>query len=633
MKGISVVERHFEKAATLLVALCIFGYLAWDFLSPAAFKMGANSDVTPATANEILLQKASSVQKQQAGENTLELEPIQKGATQEAFAQKLSSNIASADRLPANAPSLAKKIILPDIRSLDTWYYEPRFAAPVMVTPVEWFGDALEADAASNNEALQKFLSSQPDANSLDVIWTRPVAHVDLKSIRNELVKEEKSASPPRLAAVSEWRKNAIYFLDVVFERQEQKEDGSWSEPVVVPSMFGFEGKLFRDKKDLDSNKIFASMRGEKSIEKAIRQPDFYPTLYGSGKIESSTNSTSALPATAQGDKKKQQVAEKKKEDLQTKEKELAPLEKELQIMGGEWTQQKEDAKKADAKKEADRKRKENKNNSKASSDPPVDLKIPQWKKITKDVISLRKIIKDLKIDLGIQSETPVDSKAEKSATKSGEVDADFIDVWTHDLQAPLGKTLRYRCHIDIYNPFFGKERQLVEKQKPLAKNPMISTAVSEWSSPVRVPRKAMFFAENGTIETTVAGSKSAMFFNVYVLKNGLWQKTDPNPSFEPGQPLIFPLTFKEKLGDDKNQSSSTEIDSGWFVVDVVDDPNASPEKNRATLPGVVISRRDGTEKLEVRYPTLQKQDPDQAKLKNLVDEAKSAKPASKKAG
>lgn len=113
----------------------------------------------------------------------------------------------------------------------------------------------------------------------------------------------------------------------------------------------------------------------------------------------------------------------------------------------------------------------------------------------------------------------PVDSKLEKSAPKQVEVDADFIDVWTHDLQAPLGKTLRYRCHIDIYNPFFGKERQLVEKQKPLAKNPMISTTVSEWSSPVRVPRKAMYFAENGTIETTVAGSKSTAFFNVYVLK------------------------------------------------------------------------------------------------------------------
>ena len=402
MKGISVVERHFEKAATLVVAVCIFGYLAWDFLSPTTFKMGLKSDVTPATANEILLEKAQSVEKKQVGENTLEFEPIQKGVTQEAFAQKLNSNISSADRLPANAPSLAKKIILPDVRSLDTWYYEPRFAAPTMVTPVEWFGDALEADAASKNETLQKFLASQTDATSMDVIWTRPVAHVDLKAIRNEFVKEEKSANPPRLAAVSEWRKNAIYFLDVVFERQEQKEDGSWSEPVVVPAMFGFEGKLFRDKKDLDSNKIFASMRGEKSIEKAIRQPDFYPTLHGAGKIESSTNSTSALPTTAQGDKKKQLGADKKKEELQAKKKELAPLEKELQSLGGEWTQQKEDAKKADAKKEADRKRKENKNNSKSASDPPVDLKIPQWKKITKDVMSLRKIIKDLQKNLGI---------------------------------------------------------------------------------------------------------------------------------------------------------------------------------------------------------------------------------------
>ena len=110
MKGISVVERHFEKAATLLVAVSVFGYLAWDFLSPTTFKMGSKSDVTPATANEILLQKALSVQKQQAGENTLEFEPIQKGVTQEAFTQKLNANITAPDRLSANAPSLAKKL-------------------------------------------------------------------------------------------------------------------------------------------------------------------------------------------------------------------------------------------------------------------------------------------------------------------------------------------------------------------------------------------------------------------------------------------------------------------------------------------------------------------------------------------
>lgn len=73
MKGISVVERHFEKAATLVVALCVVGYLAWDFLSPTTFKMGVKSDVTPATANEILLQKPCLFRSNKKGRTHLNL--------------------------------------------------------------------------------------------------------------------------------------------------------------------------------------------------------------------------------------------------------------------------------------------------------------------------------------------------------------------------------------------------------------------------------------------------------------------------------------------------------------------------------------------------------------------------------
>ena len=80
-----------------------------------------------------------------------------------------------------------------------------------------------------------------------------------------------------------------------------------------------------------------------------------------------------------------------------------------------------------------------------------------------------------------------------------------------------------------------------------------------------------------------------------------------------------------DKSDSDSSAVASQDIDTGCFLVDIVDDPNASPEKQRATLPGVILSRRDGTSDLEIRYPTREKLDADQLILKNLLEEAKSA--------
>ena len=52
MKDISLVERHFEKLAVVLVALLIGSYLAWDFLEPSSVKMGAqHPTVAPSAVN------------------------------------------------------------------------------------------------------------------------------------------------------------------------------------------------------------------------------------------------------------------------------------------------------------------------------------------------------------------------------------------------------------------------------------------------------------------------------------------------------------------------------------------------------------------------------------------------------
>ena len=644
MKDISLIERHFEKLAVVLVALLIGSYLVWDFLDPTVVKMGAQHPaVTPNEVNQILVKQAAALEvKQKSEKSTLEFEPFESGSAKKSYVKNLQESIVPAPQISKNSPRLAANMSS-DERSGDTWYHTPQFAAATMLNPVSWYSDGLQPDATAKNKPLQEFIDTNNSPNGLDVIWTKPIARVDLKAIRNELAKENKTANPPLLAAPSTWRNNAIYFVDVVFERQEKNRDGTWTKEVTVPAMFG--RKTFRQdiqsddkgKLKFDANNFFVSMRGEQSMENEIRQPNFYPSLYGTGKSASTAVDAAPgeQPVANPANKKKLLELEKSKEELNT-------MDQELQDAGGEW-----DDEIAIKEAEAARKKREQEGSkgggssggggggglgggagagsmgSPSGGDSPSKDKSKR-KILTEKTRTLRAKVKKMEKELGLDLQTQPTTTAAAAPIKPAEQDLDFIDVWTHDLTATPGKTFRYRCRVEIFNPFFGKKRQLVEQQKKLSDIATISTAISDWSAPVRVPLHTMYYAEAGVIGDPAASSaRQSASFCVYTLKNGLWHTISPNPSFEPGQSLVFHRS--DKSDSDTSAASNQEIDTGCFLVDIVDDPNASPEKQRATLPGVILSRRDGTSDLEIRYPTREKLDADQLILKNLLEEAKSA--------
>ncbi len=627
MKGISLVERHFEKALLVLVAFAIGSFILFDFLNPTTIKMGTQSDATSNMVNQLLLAKAKSLKaSQESSQNTMELQPIVIGAAQKNFSEKLSATISPSLKIRESSPSFSKEILNPTIKLLDTVYYQPHFAAPTMVSPVEWLSDAFEPEAASKNEPLQKFIDAQAEPKTMDVIWTKPMAQVNLKDIRTELAKAVAKATPPQIAAPASWRNNTIYIIDVVFERQTQMADGTWGDLVTVPIMLGKNESSFRNRdiNGWDANKIFAEMRGSNSIEMEIRQPEFYATMHKTGSKASA--SSLAKPSAVVGDqaaeKKKQQDIVKLKEQVDELEKELKAKESELQSAGGEWD--------ADiSKKEAERKKSIKKKPGEDASDnesSSTDYKLRT--RLTQTVRDLRNKIKRLQSQpLGIEIFKKTIATDVKPAEGAIEPDLDFIDVWTHDLSVTFGRTVRYRCHVDIFNPFFGRGRQLSKEQIGLAKSLTISSEPSEWSAPLNVPSKVMFFADGGTLGEK-NGRQSAVF-SVYFLKQGLWRNPNQNPSFEVGQPLLFSFQGNNNGADG---AISADIQTGLFVADIFDDLNAMPEKSRSTLPGVVLGQQDQSGKFSIHYPTKEKLDPIQATLKKLVEQGKNAPPSGKPA-
>ena len=635
MKDISLVERHFEKLAVVLVALLIGSYLAWDFLEPSSVKMGAqHPTVSPSAVNQILKTQADALDvKQKSDKSTLEFDSFEPGAAKKSYASSMQESIVPAPQISKNAPRLAANMNSQE-RAGDAWYYTPKFAAATMVDPIAWYSDALLPEATSKNKPLQEFIDQNNSPNGMDVIWTKPIARVDLKAIRSELSKEDKGANPPLLAAPSTWRNNAIYFVDISFERQEKMRDGTWGNQVTVPVMFG--KKNFREeiksdgqgKNKFDANNFFVSMRGEQSIENQIRQPEFYPTLHNTGRL------TAPAAAPKSGEQPVATPANKKKIlELESLKAELNTLEQSLQAAGGEW-----DNEIAVKEAEAARKKREQEGSSGsggggggglgggagfASGGSESSGKNTSKRKIlTQQTRELRTKVKKLEKELGIATQTETAVVAE--TVKPTAQDLDFIDVWTHDVTVTPGKTYRYQCRSEIFNPFFGKKRQLVEQQKKLSDSPTISTALSDWSTAVRVPLHTMFFAEAGVLgDPAVISARQSASFSVYTLQNGLWHTITPNPSFEPGQPIVFHRG--DKSDSDSSVAASQDIDTGCFLVDVMDDPNASPEKQRTSLPGVILAHRSGSTDLDIRYPTREKLDADQLILKALVEQAKSA--------
>ena len=625
MKGISLVERHFEKAVTVLVALLLCGYLAYDYLQPQIVKMGTKTDVGPTDVNGQLAKQAEQLEiKQNSQQNPIQFQSFEPGAAKKSYQSKLGEIVSSQPHeIPKNAPSLATKL-MPKEQVGVNWWYQPTFAAPIMVSPVAWFGDALEPKATAKNQKLQEFVGPTSNPANLDVIWTKPTARINLKDIRAEYLKEDLAKNPPRKVAPESWRNNAVYFIDVVFQRQEQFQDGSWGKEEQVPLMFGAD--LFRGKTFTNRNEIFAILR-EQSVETQICQPDFYPT-----QIKNSAAGKKTVASNA-GNQSTAPVGDPKKiKDLEKLKAELADVQTKLQEAGGEW-----DAEMA-KKENADRKKKGSGGDSGggggggsgvgggasggASGGETSGTDKRKRLALTDKFRDLAKKVKVLTKELASPITKPIDPSENPEQGTAIESDVDFIDVWIHDLSVPLGKTFRYRCQVQIFNQFFGKEFLLVKEQLELAKEFAINTPWSQWSEPIYVPKKVMYFADSGTLG--VSGARQSASFNVYTLRKGAWYKMDPNPSFEPGQSIVF----KEKLDSENSSATFVETDSGWFVVDVIDDPNAVPEKNRPNLPAVVLRRQDGEGAIEIRYPTIDKKNPSIILLENLVKETKKNKPA-----
>ena len=649
LKGINKFEQHLEKIVLGVSVIGLLAIVGWQFLSPPSFKLGSRS-VSAGEVDALLEAKAKALKARldDSEKSDIEIPTDTVKLAAPDFSSAIKGPITPVESLARTAPNFNGALVKDAVSAVDIWYFEPTVPA-LQMRGVQETADALTADSAKDAAKVSKILAARPDFQTIDgpkdVVWTTPIARIDLKRLRAELADSRKDAAPPLMAIPGVWYQETPYVVDIAFERRERADDGSWGIPVVVPVFANradeitFRGRIENAAADV-RDEVFALL-GSDDNQKEILQPTFYDTVNGAFVspmllADAGGDAASASGADAGATRRNLQL----QTQLQDKQRRALTLRGELEKLGGIFDEEVE-RKKEEARKKDERDQKEaekagskgggkggsgpggggpggsmsGKNNSSAGDDLK-DAKRKLAERKTKSAVLSRveSEIAALEKSLGAAPGAGAGGPAVKAPTLGS---LDELLVWGHDLEVMPGHTYQYRCVARVYNPFFGKGNQLVQKQadKGLASQFTIDSAASEWSTLITVSPDVRFFVTRAIVADGTLALGSAQV-EVYKLLGGQWRKSET--SVQPG----------ERIGRIDNKGAQpVDFTTQYFVVDVVEDltSRGSSTAGKDRRSGLVVVGSITGSGTEIRVPYTDYEAPDRLKLRAQADAAAPA--------
>ena len=641
LKGINAFEQHVEKIVLGVAVLGVAGIAAWQFLSAPTFKVG-RENVAPADVDRLLDRKAQSLQSQLRGESTVKIPSDDVPLAGGAFNERMAKPVSPVRSYPRSSPSFNGMLVKSGGAAADVWYHEPRFG-PLTMLAVDQTADALTQESAKDAAEVSPAVKAEFGAidGPKDVVWTTPVARIDLKAIREELKRAEPAAQPPRAQVPGVWYQETAYIVDVAFERQERKADGSWTDAVEVPVFsprdeeLAFRPRLASASAELQDD-VFSTL-GSTEKQLAILQPPFYETV--NGAFVAPTLAAGDVAASGVSDdggaaRKRMQL----RTQLEQKQRSADALRGDVTKLGGPWDEAQEKKFEEERKREeAERKAasggsgggssggksggggglggamKKGDTDTKGEAERERDAKRNRMLRIakTKQLKKLDGEIAALEQQLG---EAP--SAGAKKALPSLASMEEAV-VWGHDLEVKPGGTYRYRCVARIYNPLFGKANQLVKEQAPNAAAITIATERSGWSSEVTVSPRVRFFVTRATVGDGALQAGTAQI-EVYRFVEGRWRRSEVLA--QPG----------DRIGRVDSRSTGKDIDfaTEFFLVDVVDDLETKGKSGSERRPGIAVVRSLGGEDLQIRVPLRELEDAERRRLHDQIDTTAAGKDA-----
>jgi len=520
----------------------------------------------------------------------------------------------------------------------DTWYRMPTVPQVALVSDVIQTSDAIleETFAAAENKGLAS-LFPERSSTAIDVTWLTPVGWLDLKALREELRRSEPNASPPLSAAPSSWYQEGTFLVDIVFEREELLDDGTWGNRKVVsplPDRLSFRKRIPNASVELRNEILGTLARAVKQLE--ILQPEFYPTKNDSFVAPGVTSDGGA---SGKGVEPREIL--RLRQRIVNAERRLMKLVETLTEAGGALG---DDPKGAPGGGASGGDGRRGGGGSGGGGPPPRGgsggggigggggvmggggagsgdaQKDALRRQLTKRVKAATEEIAKFKAEL--EAKVPSAAKPAADAEEDSKRLADLatldrIMVWAHDLDVKPQASYRYRCIAEAFNPYFGRKHQLVGQQASFADAMVIRSAPSSWSNPVQVTPSSTFFVTSASTDGGALGLGTAEI-EVYRLVEGVRRRQQF--TLQPGDRIGRVVEPRRNEGGD-----SVDFTTDWFLVAIVEDSAAEGrDQDRAKGFFVVVRQMQGDDEIGLRSPL---QDSESIDRRRLMEEAVTGQP------
>jgi len=535
-KGVSVVERHVEKAVLVLFLLVLLGVFVWQFLGSAATVQVGNQEVRPEQAFEVIrreaLQKKSQLEATQPHPELPESLP----SIVEDFREAWRGMAPAGDLIrPLGMASVRREseLVLEEgeavVVEADADYALPDVPAPA--EPVAAVvGGALDPVAVeSRRDAFSVFgLESQP----YDVRVVSVQSALDLGSIRAAMTSPGAGVAP----VPSAWWEGRSEVVEVTLERQRLRGDGSWGETTVVPTPPG--GRTLSaamTAASAEPSAVRQLLDAERASRRTLRRPAFPPMIAGGPWM-----------TPVQFVERREELEEAPTEDAEVVrlQRRLAQIEAEMGRVERRLEGDDEDGRRrseggADlrdvyaqagpggrgrggqggGRRDPDEARRERE----AAQRELLEERLTRLE-AERDEVAARLRTLGVDPDAGDVPEFAAPEPFSEPVTSVADATVERSTIWSHDFSAEAGETYRYRFRYAMVNPFYGNV--LPEGQESLAEELLVESAPSAWSEPVRLLPEVLYFVRSAALEgRSEIGGEARVEVELYRFFYGYWRR------------------------------------------------------------------------------------------------------------
>ena len=622
-KGITIWELHVEKMVLGVAVLAAGYFAATQFIgNPNAATIGSQT-VAPKDIDRVLEEKARGISEKLAEDAKPPFDLPEVKPVADTMLAALNDPVS-----PAGEMTLHSYRIVPDTGfiGIEEYVYAiPNFPAPAPTMPKEYH-DAITSEVVEQfPELAEKFPNPPYDLTYITYFGELPIA---------QYLEELQKFDADHQQIPSVWFGGKPLFLDLVVEREELQDDGSWGNRIIVdplPGQYSFR-EAMNEKLDVrDRNYMFDELL-KPEVQSAIIQPEFLATRRGSWQPVSVDEINN--------------IEEKEVVDLDDPIANLDRLIKRLQrnrdriatqleeaggpLEGGDEPGTGSDQPRGGSPGGSGGGRPGKGGGGSMTADPGA---ADDRNKKTR--ISLTKALKKIDDQLAAkQAEREELAGALVVEEVEDEGPADRIMVWGHDIDVEAGRTYRYRMTMKVLNPFFARKLNLAKEQQDLADAVALESAPSEWCEPITVNPSVRIFltsarAADNRESAGVSGGAGSASFEVFKFHDGLtWSEKF---IVEPGDRIGEQKRVTLRGPDNATKDHTIDFGTQWLVVDIIAHTDAAPAggigagENEGLLAKAVLMDLATGEITELRDPRADKFSPVRRELLEEVEISESA--------